>query len=313
MKWIFLLILSLGIYWFHFLMVGYGIWGDGNGYYAYAHALYFQRNLDFGPIYEHLSNFQGKKYVFSRIFWNPAPTATNLLPNPWNIGTAVFWFPGMGLIDGLVKLLGLPVGQFSPIYELGPGLTGIILGIGGLYFLGKFLSESFKKQTVTFVIIGLFFTTNLLYYLSFEPALSHSVIFFLVSYFLFRWRRTTKNRQTLPWLEMGFLLGLITITRLAESVMGFLLIFDLFHLFRKEGLRVIKPASLVFIGFLVSISPQLLAQLLVYGSLFHNPYLSGETGYFSFDLNSLFTSLFSITRGLFTWSPTLSAGYGNRL
>ena len=184
MKWILFFVFSLAIYLLHFLIVGYGIWGDGNGYYAYTHALYFQRNLDFTSIYEHLANFQGKKYVFSRIFWNTTPTVTNLLPNPWNIGTAVFWLPGMGLINGLVKLFRLPISQFSPIYELGPGLTGVVLGIGGLYFLRKFLAENFKKQIVTFTIIILFFTTNLLYYLSFEPALSHSVIFFLVSYFL---------------------------------------------------------------------------------------------------------------------------------
>jgi len=305
MKWFFFFFLSAGIYLLHFLFTGYGIWGDGNGYYAYTHTLYFQRNLDFGPIYEYLSSFQGKKYIFSRVFWDIRPTVTGLLPNPWTIGTAILWLPGIYVIDVLVKLFKISVNQFSCIYELGPGLTGIVLGIGGLYFLEKFLTESFKKRTAVLAVLILFFTTNLFYYLSFEPALSHSVIFFLISFFLFRWQATSKNRQALQWLELGFLLGLITITRLAESVISLLLISDLLCGFRKENLRLIKKSGLVFVGFLGGIFPQLLAQLLIYGSFIYQPYLSGENGYFIFNISFPFQLLFSVRRGLFTWTPTI--------
>ena len=52
-KYVILFIISLAIFLIHFLKVKHGIYGDGNGYYALSHSLFFQKNLIFGPVYNY--------------------------------------------------------------------------------------------------------------------------------------------------------------------------------------------------------------------------------------------------------------------
>lgn len=301
-KYFLLFVLSLAIFLFHTTITKHAIYGDGNGYYSYTNSLYFQGNLNFDPIYNHLSNFQGKTGVFSRIFWDTSYTKNgSIRQNPYSIGTGLVWLPSMILVSIVNWLFNLNASRFDIIFELGPGIAGIFFMISGLCFLEKYLLSFFSKKAVFWTIITIYFASNIIYFTAFEPALSHEPSFFLISFLLFwtyKFKPSAKN-----FFILGALSGLLTIIRVADIL---LLIPILIHVLQS------KPKIRLFlyglVGFLLLLSPQLITQYLMYGNVWINPYLTGQNGTWQFKLFHLFEYLFSPRRGLFLWSPVFLLG-----
>lgn len=305
-KFLLLLLLSTFIYSVHTHFAKHGIYGDGNGYYAYAHALYFERKLDFAPIYGHLSDFQGRDYRFSRVFWNTEANPYGIMRNQWTIGTGLFWIPGLFSVDVINYMFGLNLSKFNLIYEIGAGMTGILLMITGLYFLERFLSMYFNRKIAQAVILIIFFATNILYYTAFEPALSHQPSFFLICLSLYLSKRLTVSQT--GFFMFGILTGMLAITRIADVL---LIIPSLLLYIHRKIQPVIRYKNILFllIGIFTAILPQLMAQQYMYGSVFHNPYISGEQGFFRIHLFSILPLLFSVRNGFFLWAPVLLVAY----
>jgi hypothetical protein len=138
------------IFIFHAIYTRHAVYGDGNGYYAYTQALFFDKSLNFEPVYNYLQHFQGRTGEFSRIFWD-------IRNNPYSIGTGIIWLPSMVFMSIFSN------NRFSLIYELGPGLTGIFCMLLGLFAIEKHLSKQYSKRTVFWTILTLFFGSNVFY------------------------------------------------------------------------------------------------------------------------------------------------------
>ncbi|QQG41201.1 MAG: hypothetical protein HYV90_03415 [Candidatus Woesebacteria bacterium] len=301
-KYFLLFVLSITIFFFHAYYTRHAIYGDGNGYYSYAQALYFDKKLDFNPVYEFLGNFNGRTGIFSRIFWDTSYTETGVIrQNPYLIGTGIIWLPSMLFISIINSVFNLGADRFNLIYELGPGITGIILVISGLYFLEKYLFNFFKKDITQPTILTLFLASNLLYYTAFEPALSHQPAFFLVSFLLY-WTYKLKPKSV-NFLILGVLCGLLAITRIADT---FLLIPVFWQVWKARP--SLKHLYVFLISLFIVISPQLLNQYLMYGNAFSNPYLTGKSGIWQFNPIHLIEFLFSMKRGVFFWTPLFLVG-----
>ncbi len=285
-----------------FYISGHGIFGDGNAYFSYTHALYFEQGLKFDGLYQHLGNFPGKKYTFSRVFWGTDVGPFGIRHNPWTIGTGLFWLPAMELTDIFMESIGWQLDKYSIIYEFGIGVGGIIYGLIGLWWLELYLQKKFDQKIANLLIIGLYAATNLLYYLSLEPALSHQIVFFLLSgLLLFTSKKLTKNYQV---FLCGLAMGLLVITRMADS----LLLIPIAYQLWTNTMRHRKQIFYLFVGLIIGVSPQLINQHLMSGSLLQNPYFNGENGQFVFSLSNVWSSLFSVHRGLFSWTPFLLIG-----
>lgn len=299
-KYPLLFLLSLLVYAAHFTITRHGIYGDGNGYFAIAHTLFFQHRLDFAPVYKYLSSFQGAKYVFSRVFWDTRPTATHILNAPWLIGTSLFWLPSFVLAWIPATLAG--GGMFSPLYEAGCGITGILLVLGGLYFLEKVLAHSFGKKTAGIAVLAVFSASQLFYYASFEPALSHQPAFFLVCMYVYI--STFYARARWYPAGAGLLAGVLFMTRPGD--LALLLPFyakDLATFIRENR----KGIFFLVLSFLAGILPQILFQTALYGAPWGNPYLSGNKGTFRFPGAAAFSGqFFGLQGGLFLFSPLLA-------
>ena len=89
-KYFLFFILSLTIYIAHAIYVKHGIYGDGNGYYTASHSMVYDQTLNSPRILDHLKNFQGRDYVFSRVFWDTSKS-------PYSIGTSIDWLPPIAL------------------------------------------------------------------------------------------------------------------------------------------------------------------------------------------------------------------------
>lgn len=307
--WLFILLTTVSVLTFclRFISTGHAMYGDGNGYFLYAYSLFFQGNLDFRPIVEHLSNFQGTHYTFNRIFWDTTPTPTGYLPNVWMVGTALFWLPAMALFRLAVQILGISVNNFDPVWEFVAGVGAIGWGILGLSLLSLIIAKKFGQRQALLVTVILAFASPFTYYLMLEPTQTHSIIFFLVTLIL--WITTCKDPSNLNWfLVLGLLTGLSSIVR-PSGILTILLSSS--WLLSRHNFKI---WLLFLLGFLVGVTPQLLVQQTLYGNFWYQPYLFGDHGGTAIDATMLFKSLFSAERGLFVWHPVLLlsfAGFSN--
>lgn len=296
-KYFFLFVVSIVTFFFHAVVTKHAIYGDGNGYYAYANALYFERSLNFEPIYSHLSNFQGTKYNFSRISWPTDKGPFGIQRNIFMIGTGIAWIPSLLAIDIVGKIFVLELSRFDLIYELGPGVSGIIFMLFGFFFLEKYLKNFFSERAASLAVLIFYLTSNSVYYTMLEPALSHQPAFFIISYLLYK-THNLKPKSINPIL-IGFLAGFLFITRMADIILVIPILFQV----KKDGWSF-KKMLLSAAGFTVALIPLFWSQYLMYGNPIHNPYVTGENGgSFIFALRHMSEFFISAKRGLFLWHP----------
>lgn len=287
-KYLFLFAFLFSIYVCHTIITYQGLYGDGNGYYAYTQALFFDHGLNFQKVYSFLEKFQGPKGEFSRLFWYKSF-------DPYPIGTGLIWIPSVAIMSLFSS------NRFSTIIEMGPGITGIILMLGGLFFLTKYLEYFFSKKISLIAVFFFFFTSNMFYYSSFEPALSHQPAFFLISFLLYK---TYSMKKTFwNFFLVGALSGLLFITRVADSVLLIPIFVQLLKL--KPN---IKHFSVYVISGIIFTLPLLWSYQIMLGSPFKMPYLIGKNSAISFTAGAVFDFFFTAKRGLFTWTPVYLFG-----
>ena len=188
--------------------------------------------------------------------------------------------------------------RFDLIHELGPGLTGIICMIAGLYFLEKYLKNRFSEKTVFWTILTLFFGSNVFYYTALEPALSHQPAFLIVSLLLY-----LSDRRKINLFITGILCGLLAAIRIGDVILLIPILYNL----KKYKWKLLHLLA----GAILAVSPQLINQNIQFGSLLTNPYINGANGHWDIKLVNVFNVLFSLKRGFVTWTPLFAfAIYG---
>jgi len=256
--------------------------------------LYFEKSLNFKPIYSYLANFKGKDYTFSRIFWDTHKTKTGLLNNGWVVGPSLFWIPSLFVMN---VFFGRWIGPYTPLMELGPAITGILLMIASLYLIGKTLRRFYSEFTVQLTLLIIFFGTPVFYYTAFEPALSHQPAIFLISFLFYLCFQ--KRKKGIILFILGFLIGLLAITRPVDILIGISLLVFFITQNKLPFYRLLLALS----GLLISIAPQLMVQHALYGNMFINEYYFNVPVKFIFSVSWGINSLFGPQRGLFLWHP----------
>lgn len=282
-KYLVLFVFLFSIYVIHTIVTWQGLYGDANGFYSYTQSIFFDHSLNFNNVYNFLEKFQGPKGEFSRLFWDRAF-------NPYPIGTGLIWIPSVAAISFFFH------DRFSTLIELGPGITGIICMLAGMFFLERYLENYFSRKIATISVFFFFFTSNMFYYSSFEPALSHQPVFFIVSYLLYK---TYKFKQTeANYILVGALSGFLFTTRVADVVL-------LIPIFMQVLAQKPKIKHIIFtiVTGLIFTLPLLWSYQVMLGSPFKMPYLLGGNKVLSFSPVSVFNFFFTAKRGLFTWTP----------
>ncbi len=135
MKKVFLLIflLSILVYLFRFQTTGFGVYGDGLGYYSYDRSVFFDHDLNFN------NEFSVWQHQYSKMF-NQVRMLPSVKVNQWNAGSAIIWIPFFlfgHLTALLLNLLKFPVAinGYSWPYELAVGIGNIGLGVAALFLL----------------------------------------------------------------------------------------------------------------------------------------------------------------------------------
>jgi hypothetical protein len=314
--------LTLGVFLLKFTITGFGVFGDGLGYYTPLRSLLFDGNLRVDNEYQYYAqaavNFGGASRV-------PGPIPEF---SKYTLGLGVVLLPFFllgHLLALLLAQLGVPVevnGMTWP-YELLYCLGSLSLGICALVLAYQVACRYVSPTASAIAVGGIWFASPLTYYLCVEVSMSHGISAFLIALFL--WITVTQ-----PWLTqrkwvifLGMILGLAAWVRPQD-----ILFFSVPGLIGWLGIetpgeptrpftfpwqRLKQPQFLTAIAMVLGVAllmqiPQILIYLWQYQGLSKIPYLEegqarGYGGSFHWGQPALWQVLFSGHRGLFTWHP----------
>lgn len=273
---------------------------DGGYYYSYMASVFLDGDLDVtneidmynrrlaanSPFRLHEELF----YVFAigpPILWSPAFLATH------------------GVVIGL-RGVGVDVAAdgFSYPEEAAVAMTGIIYSVVGLALTYKLLTRFFGRGAALSASFVAFFASSTIYYVVFEPAMSHPVELFSVALFLWSLLGRDKSRSR-DWLWAGLAAGLMSIVRWQNAVFLLLLPFELVRMTRRQSsetvyARLAKRGSLILSGLLPIALLQMLFWKSTLGSFITVPQGSG---FMTWGQPHIWSVLFSTRHGLFSWTP----------
>jgi hypothetical protein len=272
---------------------------DVNIYYAYFPAVFIYHDLSF--------NYKYEQPAISRKVWVSKHENGRHVAK-MGIGMSVMYTPFALPAHWLAKPLGFEPDGYSEIYRFAMVLSALFYTMLGLFLISKLLLRYFGKWSVTFSVVVLGLGTNLFFYTTSEPGMSHSAGFFLFSAFalsLDNWTRSPLIRNS---ILLGVITGLIFLVRPTNIIILVLIplwgihtikdltrkLSGLFHRFRYVGIVVLTSILVVL--------PQFLFWKYSSGSFYYYGY--GEEGFYFSDPQFI-KGLFSFRKGWLTYTPVM--------
>lgn len=302
-----LLILSL-IFLVHYYIVGQGVYGDGRYYFAYTRSIIKDYDLQFANEYgHHYSPKSNNTLTKEQIDLTTQRTKTGYVMNKYPIGISISWILPFAFADVVANGISFlvptfPNNGYSDIYQISVGFINVLFVVAGLYVLYNFLNSFFNSNVSLLSILLLLFATNLLYYGSIDVINTHPLSFLLGSIFLAYWWNTRKNRKRREWFLLGFLSGLLAMTRTQDLIFLIIPVVDLLISIYKLGFKhILSNACYLIFGGFIGFLPQLFVWYVMYSS-FISPYILGGEG-FSFLKPHILELFLNTKTGLFIWTP----------
>ena len=324
-------LITILIFLLNFYLVGFGVFGDGLGYYTPLRSLIFDGDFRITNEYEYLANSASKFGGGLRV--------TGGIPeySKYTIGLGLVLAP-FYLLGHLFTLilnglgLNIEANGLSWTYELFYCLGSIFLGIAGLILAYETAKRFFSPLASFLATIGVWFASPLTFYLTLEASMSHAVSQFLISLFLYLCITTAWYKQRKYQILMGVALGLAVLVRPQNILFAIVpILIGLWQILPpKNRIKSLESpqqkypppeqikkylTNLLWIGLfvLVMILAQILVYISQYGSLAEISYLKeasdqGYQGSFNWLQPQIFNVLFSGFRGLFIWHPLLLLG-----
>lgn len=274
---------------------------DSGGYYAYLPATFIYHDFSFAFIEGvQQKNFNNKAgYDFRSNYYGAGI-------DKWNCGTAVAIMPFFLAAHAITTWSGAVADGYSFWYAWGLNIAAVFYCLVGLLALRKILLRYLKNETlISFVLLLTVFATNLFYYASSEPAMSHVFSFAFINLFVLSAMKVidAEGRKYIP--ATGILLGMIVLIRPVNGLVVCIIPFlagsrDKFFAVIR-GLLIEWKTSIVSLLFFASI---LFIQLIFYkletGSWFIYSYGEEKMNLLK---PHLIDFLFSYKKGLFVYLP----------
>lgn len=292
--------------------------GDGVGYYALARAPLIEHSLDFRNDWVHAnSSFRMGRFDVQgddESIASDQYSATGYLKNHFSVGPAILWAPFLILAHItviIVNLLGMHVAAdgFSRPYIVAMAAGTALYGFLALWISFR-LARRFVAEEWAFAgVLGIWFASSLPVYMYFNPSWSHAQSAFIVALFLWYWLRTLGQRNSLQWLGLGMVAGLMMDVYYINAVLLLLPAGESLAAYysdakQRNGRAAAKMLlrNLVFSAALIAaFLPTLITKKIIYGSFFDFGY--GVPWYWSSP--AFFKVAFSSDHGFFVWTPVL--------
>ena len=304
------------IFLFHYFVSGQAVYGDSIGYYSYLHSWYFDADADFSNEYQHIYNYENNN--------SPEPLVSPTVQivginsegaalNHFSPGMAILLVPFYVLADGVAQIanfLGasIPQNGYSNIYQIFVGLGAIVYSIATLWLSEQLLALfSFSKKISRIAVFMLLFSTNLIYYLSFDTINSHFASLFISTFFFWYFFKNRLVMTKKSYLKLGGLVGILFLTRPQDGLIASLVLIDLFLVLREGKIawrHFISRVLIFLLPVVLTVSLLISHWISLFDTISSHPYfnwLAGKNN-IAFDM---FGSLFHVTNGLFTRTPIL--------
>lgn len=274
---------------------------DSNGYYAYLPATFIYEDYRFGFIEDAF-----KKYFSTSNGFDFRQNQENGIVNKWHCGTAVAIAPFFLLSHFISQLTGNSADGYSFWYAWGLNIAAIFYCLAGLLALQKILRKFFKSEAlIAFALVLTVFATNLFYYITSEPAMSHVYSFAFVNLFALCSLNFFETLRSKFFVLMSFLLAMIIIIRPVNGIIVFILPFLAGNMdnLKTAFISMMKEKVMLLFSLLV-FSIVIFIQLNYYrlqtGNWLVYSYGSEKM---NFTDPHLIDFLFSYKKGLFVWAP----------
>lgn len=196
-------------------------------YYGYLPATFIYHDLTLKFVDHPPAGYRG-------IFWpNTLPDGGRVIK--MSMGLSIMYLPFFTIGHLVAGITGEIQDGYSPSYCLLLILGSVFYVIVGLILLRKILLNFFDDRITALTIVSVFLGTNLLYYSTTEPLMSHAFAFalnVLILYFVIEWH---KNHSWKNIVRLGLTTGLLILVRPSDIVT--VLIFFLYGIYSVRTLK----------------------------------------------------------------------------
>jgi hypothetical protein len=273
---------------------------DANSYYAYLPAIFIYDDIK-------LTFLDADAFALGPHFWN-IPTPLGISSIIATYGVALLYLPFFLMGHAYALLYGYPITGFSSPYAFFIQWSSWVYLLFALLLMRRLLRKYFTEGVAAIVIVATVISTNLLWYVTGEAALSHVYSFFVITAFLFLVDRWTERQTIKDAILIGLVAGLIALIRPTNALVGMLLILwkvgtwqelkERFYLLIKKW-----PLILTMIGMAVLMwLPQMYYWKIISGQWFYSSY---PTSNFFWGTPQLFNVLFSWRKGWLIYTPVM--------
>ena len=276
---------------------------DVTSYYSYLPAAFIHHDVTL----EFTRRGTDKNYEENHQFWyQTAPNGSRVIKT--TMGMAILYSPFFFIANMVVHLSNYTPNGFSKPYEFFLALSSICYLFLGLIFLRKLLLLFYNEIITSITLVCILLGTNLYYYTTTEPAMSHAYSFSLIAVLLYQFIKWYSFPTFTKAILIGLLLGLIILIRPINIIIILFLLF--YDVYSKQSLinkfqftlKYWKQIFIIaFFSFLIFL-PQLIYWKYLTGSWVFNSYLDEK---FYFNNPHVLLGLFSFRNGWLIYTPIM--------
>ena len=221
------------------------------------------------------------------------------------VGVALLLLPFFLLAYFFSGLFGFPADGYSFPFQLSVAVAAMVYAVLGLVWLKKLLQlNGIGDRISAWVLLLIFFGTNLLNYTVSEAGMSHVYSFALISAFLYFSCRYVKMELPADLMRTGAFLGLVLLVR-PNNIIILLSVFIWFKSWEqcKQFFRIIFKNKYFYSAVFVTGGIVLLQSLVWYlqsGSIFQNTYVRDGFYWLHPQMSAM---LFGFDGGFFIYTP----------
>jgi hypothetical protein len=274
--------------------------GDAIQYFAYLQSAVADRDLDFSNDYRQLYRTSDPEANV----WLRSRTPAGRLPNMMSVGPAVLWSP-FYIATRFVLGADVSGGRAQAVVYASVGVAGVFYAAIGAWLAFLACARLFPQSAAFWATMVVWLGGPALYYSSVSPTYSHATSLFAVSLFTYVWLRTRGRCGFGRALLLGALAGLVALVRWQDVLVLSLPVVEAFVGVRRRQERVwTAVAWLALMG--LSAALVFVPQLLAWQTLYGRPFLMPQgAGFMRWTSPAIVSVLFSLKRGLFSWTPAL--------
>lgn len=276
--------------------------GDGLQYFAYLRSVVFDGDVDFTNDYRLL--YSVPEHGAST--WLDDVTATGRPRNMMSVGPAILWSPFYLATRQALSMAGSTVHNgLEPWMQASVGVAGVFYATWATCLTFWTCALWYPRRAAFWATLVVWLAGPAVYYSLVSPTYSHATSMFAVALFAYTWLRTHGTATVRRMALLGAMGGLVALVRWQDVLVLLLPTIEILALAARRRTNVQQAAAglgVMGLAACVVFAPQLLAWDAIFGS----PLLVPQgPGFMCWTTPAIWSVLFSLKHGLFTWSPAL--------